>query len=697
MKLPLAFLFFFISVISTAEDSGSLNALQKQISQSAESSSGGAAELMALDLLAGKFKIGSGDTPPEWFTEYYPIAAEMDPDQTHFPRLKFQYSVPSSVGIFAPTWEAHRSKSNASDTTCSVTLNPPTPLFSAPNDNPLCRLDAKEFLIDRSGLSSLEKAPTNDKYQEGYISIPKLDGLTEAEQQAVMTQTNFSLPKSTSSVSPIKVKFRKLIAHAEHPQALGKIEVQAGSTLAEIPVDLPPAPECKLVPSPGYMGPFSPGATANFELHADSIVLTGRVSADGFNNSEALPSGRQLVRNIGAMTNLGTFSFTVPQNPWPGTETRPGFVKWTISGEIVGLTNQQQPVDCEVLDVEVRKALPPACILAANPMSLAQGQTTKLTLTCQNLVTSATIDGVAVTLNASGVATRDYVKKTSSGAEEVVAIATGPGGSTTTDVDLGAACPFSNPNYLFSYGGRQFSRAVTYYVGGYKKVCLRGKGCVDQPYHMVTHQVAGHIKYGGGHGGINMYCDSNAYCMNNNFHNFGKANHHVIQVGPANSPSCTVQKYQVRGNGCFSKNTQILMANGRLKPVAEVQENDFVFNPHYQAAVRVKKVVKGPEHKPLYEVVIDNSRLEVTEDHPFFTQRGWVQAMALKKGDRLLGKGQGKKVSTVTKMNFMGPEDVWNFELDSEDPMAHVVVANGIPTGDLVTQVGIKSKKQMNP
>ena len=174
-----------------------------------------------------------------------------------------------------------------------------------------------------------------------------------------------------------------------------------------------------------------------------------------------------------------------------------------------------------------------------------------------------------------------------------------------------------------------------------------------------------------------------------------------VQIGPTDSADCKVTAYQtspsIRTGGCFTGQTPITMANGKEKLISEIRENDYVLNPHYGMGVRVRKVVKGPEKKPLYAVMLDKKQIEVTEDHPFLTQRGWVQTLDLKPGDQLFGKGQGQGVTKVMRLPYKKPVDVWNFELDTEDPMAHVVIANGIPTGDLVTQLEIKKNKKPLP
>jgi len=162
-------------------------------------------------------------------------------------------------------------------------------------------------------------------------------------------------------------------------------------------------------------------------------------------------------------------------------------------------------------------------------------------------------------------------------------------------------------------------------------------------------------------------------------------------------PQCRVINTKMRHGGCFAGSTRIKMADGTERTVATIGENDWLWNPHYKAPVRVKKVVKGPEAKALFEVKYQNQRVVVTEDHPFLTQSGWLQAQELKVGAKIIGAGSGLEVKSVRKLSYKKPEDVWNFELDTNDSMGHMVLANGIPTGDLVTQQLLKKDKRNLP
>ena len=133
------------------------------------------------------------------------------------------------------------------------------------------------------------------------------------------------------------------------------------------------------------------------------------------------------------------------------------------------------------------------------------------------------------------------------------------------------------------------------------------------------------------------------------------------------------------------------MADGSDRKISSLKENDFVFNPLFKIPVRISKIVKGPEKRSLYKVVIGKIRLTVTEDHPFLTEKGWVRADQLVSGQWVMGEQQAKSVRSVKKLPYEKPEDVYNFELDTDVPEGHIVLANGIPTGDLTTQKAVKS------
>ena len=144
--------------------------------------------------------------------------------------------------------------------------------------------------------------------------------------------------------------------------------------------------------------------------------------------------------------------------------------------------------------------------------------------------------------------------------------------------------------------------------------------------------------------------------------------------------------------GCFTANTMIQLADGRQKPIDQLARNDIIFNPVTRSGFPLKKMVQGPEAKPLYLVTVGGDRVEVTDEHPFATQRGLINAAALKVGDALIAGPDGYRVVTaISKQSYQTQPVVWNVELEAgPDARNHYVLANGIVTGDLYLQTQLK-------
>lgn len=161
------------------------------------------------------------------------------------------------------------------------------------------------------------------------------------------------------------------------------------------------------------------------------------------------------------------------------------------------------------------------------------------------------------------------------------------------------------------------------------------------------------------------------------------------------APSCEKQLIGQRNDcGCFAADTPILMADGSQRPIQDIRPGDFVWNPRTRAPQAVARVIAGPEEKPLYQVGIVGSELLVTQDHPFLTPFGLIQAKDLQIGMRLLIGEQETSVVALQEKPLTGPAPiVWNLELaGSEREDDHFVWAAGIMTGDLYLQNSLKRK-----
>lgn len=150
-----------------------------------------------------------------------------------------------------------------------------------------------------------------------------------------------------------------------------------------------------------------------------------------------------------------------------------------------------------------------------------------------------------------------------------------------------------------------------------------------------------------------------------------------------------------RNMGCFTPETQIQLADGSTRRIDELQAGDLIHNPLTGRPAKLKGMVKGPEKEPMIELGYDGKVVHVTTKHPMLTLTGVKAAMDLKLGEEVLGAD--KKFHRLTDLRRLpvDPEQqVYNFVMDDADdsPSHHVVVADGILTGDLQLQQELEKR-----
>jgi DNA repair photolyase len=106
---------------------------------------------------------------------------------------------------------------------------------------------------------------------------------------------------------------------------------------------------------------------------------------------------------------------------------------------------------------------------------------------------------------------------------------------------------------------------------------------------------------------------------------------------------------------CLSGDTPILMADGRTRPLAEVQVGDAIYGTVRQGNQRRYAITRVLDHwstvKPAYRVTLeDGTDLVTSGDHRFLTSHGWKYVsgsqqgrhhqLCLRPGDKLLGTGR---------------------------------------------------------
>jgi hypothetical protein len=144
--------------------------------------------------------------------------------------------------------------------------------------------------------------------------------------------------------------------------------------------------------------------------------------------------------------------------------------------------------------------------------------------------------------------------------------------------------------------------------------------------------------------------------------------------------------------GCFPPGTEISMADGSSKPVEKIASGEKVLNPVTKKAVRVGRVIQSAEAKPLIEVGYEMAKVRVTQTHPMMTKDGLKKAAALSLGEEVRGAdGTFHKITVLKELPVVQGQQVVNFELAPDEPGtdAHLVLADGLVTGDFVLQLGL--------
>ena len=697
-------------------------------------SSVGADDLIALNILSGKLRMTKDGS--EWGVEPYPIGSELALS-TFKPYIKnFSTATTSLVPNLRAEGEKTasgecRTLAAPSDRVNSVFLD--TDCKRTHFDLDDSRLGSLETGADILGWNTLLASRNQTERQKGFVGYPKHSQLSGEDFKKILNGTTATF--ATGEIKAKAVTFYKLGYDPSEPRILSSLEVALGDTGAIIPFPAPPDPTCKItteiVPSETRQTPecngdcieLSSGRGVRTQLFADSIVGSFKLSADSFRtfspSSAVVPdSNRQSIQTIRKFSP--TFPTEVPirmawyqmllkppadlylvqgARIWPNDDEHG---TWTVAGQVAGLQRDPKTATCE-RDFQVYPPPPPHCVASVANGNILKGESTVVTLNCNNpqsgnVIRAGIMNGNRFPVDSFApsqrgaanykVARASYTRTTDYQIETINIAVTGLGGSINVSTLLGAVCPHNDPNYVSYIQGWGLPSAPLRRAAGYigpwfvtqaanvwnpGNSDLRWRSGRQYTADSVNHfNMASWVTYNGGLG-------------------------YWVAYGPKRSPSCSITQVGVRWSGCFTSDTRIRMADGREKLVSKISENDLIWNPLYQSPVRVIKVVKGPEKKALYQLRVAKNRLVVTEDHPFLTQRGWVRADELDTKDLIMGEGLGKQILSVKKLSYKKPVDVFNFELDTDIAEGHMVMANGIPTGDLTTQLAIKQNRKNIP
>jgi hypothetical protein len=138
--------------------------------------------------------------------------------------------------------------------------------------------------------------------------------------------------------------------------------------------------------------------------------------------------------------------------------------------------------------------------------------------------------------------------------------------------------------------------------------------------------------------------------------------------------------------GCMDEHTLVTLADGSRLEIKRLSPGERVLDPTTKRAMRVARVVRGPEpFGRTIELGTSEGAVVFTEQHPIPTGAGVKPAKDVRVGD-LVWNAEGKKREIVRRMDKAPDESrvVVNVELEttSEDERDHVLLANGIVVGD---------------
>lgn len=132
-------------------------------------------------------------------------------------------------------------------------------------------------------------------------------------------------------------------------------------------------------------------------------------------------------------------------------------------------------------------------------------------------------------------------------------------------------------------------------------------------------------------------------------------------------------EYLVHNRGCFVAGTEIILSNGDVKNIENIEVGESVLTYNEETGNNESGVVgdlKTHEVQSVIRLTLDNENIIITtHEHPFYTQRGWIKAGELESLD-VCKKSDGSEslVSTVeildethTVYNLLSVSDNHNF------------------------------------
>lgn len=106
-------------------------------------------------------------------------------------------------------------------------------------------------------------------------------------------------------------------------------------------------------------------------------------------------------------------------------------------------------------------------------------------------------------------------------------------------------------------------------------------------------------------------------------------------------------------NQCIEENQKIMFSRKKNNKIKNVSIGDWVMaiDEKINKLVETEVINKEIIEKEVYEIELENGyKIEASNDHPFYTQRGWIELKDLKVTDKILSISPNEKVSFNKKV-----------------------------------------------
>ena len=529
------------------------------------------------------------------------------------------------------------------------------------------------------------------------VNIP-LVGRDSGEQVAQLFNANKPLSANQRSVAVTSLRAVYSTDPNQSPYVIEGYEVAAdhndgikpNHTAALIKLPPPPAPTCN-VTLDNKDATYRPSALVTGVVQVNGVALKARVP-NGTDPSTGQPTLGEIItvtrkQSIDTKYAAANFQIAAPR-PLPVLDGSTTTTE-TVSAEVVGLNNELNQCSATY-----QLALPPTCGLMAAKYVLARGECVKLSTWPIPQTAQVALSGDKSHLK-NGMFCMDAAS-VDGASFKIAATASSSSGSSncqaTFITDVPGGSNGSNGGNGGNGGGKTYQTKCPFLTGTKKEdlsffINYEGKTSYAARPFDLTNNSWFEVPVISRSQTDSWICPSTSRCYATVTQ--GTNRNLFVELRQADAAQCTPVPIDRITLGCFAEDTAITVGGGATRSVAELKVGDQVLNPVSGRLVAIERITIGPEALPMIVIHSDGRQLKVTTEHPMLTNRGVIMAELVEPGDRIVyADGSLHKVTSVESIAGSAGAIVRNFIVNSasDNQEDHMVVADGIVTGDLYLQ-----------